>query len=104
MKNPLGKTEIIGLLFLLLLVTGITAIAVLMRGCNGEIDESKGDRKIEIEVLGEDNTEKTDSEGKVKQKNKTSSKKGGVKKKTSKKKRSETVLRSDPFLDTIPVY
>lgn len=100
MKNPLGKTEIVGLTLLVLTITGIIICAVVVKSCNEE-NEYIPERSYNLETI--DSIGESESPG-VK-KTKTSRKRGGRKKKGSgKRKKASIIERPDPFSDTIPVY
>lgn len=105
MKSPLNRTELTGLFLLAAIVVGITACAVLMRGCG-----SSGNPEPKFEVIALDtvpvpvNTES--AAGKSPEKAEKATKKKSSKSAKSRKKKSSVsspaFRRSDPFSDTIP--
>ena len=107
MKNSLGKTEIMGLIFLALLIVGITGCALLVRDCAGSKTGGLDPAPVAIDTIrveiqkaenGDADGNPRKATGKGKQGNK-SRKKGAAKKSTKKKAPAE---RPDPFKDTIP--
>lgn len=115
MKNPLTKTELTGLIFLAVLIAGITACGLILKECNRS-EETEGP-EMKIEVIDSTRVEKSwKKENNIAPRKKAapSKKKSGMnigKKKTTakkkenqqKEKKTPTVERKDPFSDTIPL-
>ena len=107
MKNPLGRSELIGLLLLAIIVVGISLCAIFTRGCSAESSVQQ-DPQFMVTVLdtlpAPVNTESAAGKS-PKKAEKATKKKSSKSAKSRKKKSSESspaFRRTDPFSDTIP--
>ena len=111
MKHPFTKTEITGLIFLCVLVVGITGIAFLLKSGASSDKDMKEDYRVTLyqEEAPDTLSGVSAKKRKVKKrgsKGKSSSLRSSSRKSSSKRKSSENKAipeRRDPFSDTIPV-
>ena len=99
MKNPLGKTELLGLILLAALIVAITGCAFLLKGCQGSVQDDPAE--VEIIVLDTVAAPASTSEKKTSDQ-KENQKKSRRKKSAAKKSKSIPAPARDPFSDTIP--
>ena len=110
MRSSLSKTEVVGLILLLLLASGITAAAFLMRDCSGKQPESTpvnvrvADSTLAVPDGKKGADDKENGSGKKRSTKgsgrKSASKKSGT---SAGKKEKDAATRPDPFTDTIPM-
>ena len=115
MKKGLDKTELTGIILLVLLIAAVTGCALLLKDCRGEEPDSpvypNGIEVVDSSSPGQDVKEYTPS-GKSTRKS-AGKKSGGGKKSAARKSSSSPKSKSaapkvveerpDPFLDTIPL-
>ena len=103
MKNPLTRTEIMGLAFLAVLIAGITGCAILVQDCSGG-SLQRDPSPAQIEILDTvDVPVKTEKVSKKREaKAKDSKKESRRKKSAAGNSKNNSVERRDPFKDTVP--
>lgn len=101
MKNPLGKTELLGLILLAAIIVAITGCGFLLKGCQGSVQE----HPAEVEIIVLDTVAapaSTSTAVKKTSDQKEKQKKSRRKKSAAKKSKSIPAPARDPFRDTIP--
>lgn len=101
MKQSLTRTELTGLILLVILLLGITAAALMMQRCTRESEQLQPSEVMVVDSSELPFDEKSGSSSYTK-KHKSGKKRGGTKK-SSGKSTAPAVTRVDPFSDTIPM-
>lgn len=100
MKHPLTKSEITGLIFLVVLIVGITSISVSLKKCKND-NVAAPAVEIITAVPSQDTAVNIESADSLKTSEKKKKKKSGSKKKKAAAGKATATEYRDPFKDTV---